>query len=175
MLAAKATSCQNRTLASGVGLTRRESPAMNWAFIHLALNHIPVILMPTALVMLAFVTARRRTDLRDVTLVLVIVAGIFGAGAYLTGEPAEEVVENLPDVSADAIEQHEEAGLTAAVATGLAGLLALGTLLAGHRREGPPWMPAATLVVTLVASILLARTAHLGGQISHPEIRRTVQ
>lgn len=146
---------------------------MNWAYIHLTLNHIPVILMPTALAMLAFAMARKSTDLRYAALVLVVVAGVLGAGVYFTGEPAEEVVENLPDVSEEAIEQHEEAGLTAAVATGLAGLLALGALVASRRREGPLWMLAATFVVALVTSILLARTAHLGGQIHHSEIRQT--
>ena len=148
---------------------------MTWAHVHLAINHLPVILVPVAAAMLVTAWMRKSTDLTKAGLVILIVAAVSAGGAYLTGEPAESVVEDLPSVSDSAIEAHEEAALQAAVVTALAGLLAVGALATGHRPSGAPaWIAPATLVVAFVAAALLARTANLGGLISHPEIRGPV-
>ena len=90
---------------------------------------------------------------------------------FLTGEPAEEVVEHLPGISEPAIGEHEEAAEVAAIVTGLAGLLGLWLLVARRGgRQAPTWLLAATFVVALVAAGLMARAANLGGYIRHPEI-----
>jgi hypothetical protein len=90
---------------------------------------------------------------------------------YLTGEPAAGVVGRLADISADAIERHDEAATGAFVAIGLAGLAALASLILGRRKgQVPRWLTATTLVLALVASAWLGVTANLGGQIRHTEI-----
>jgi len=145
---------------------------MTWAHVHLAVNHLPVILVPVSIAMLAAAWAKSNTELRKAGLTWLVVAAVAGAAAYLTGEPAEDVVEDLPSVSKAAIEEHEEAALVAAVATGTAGLLALGALVIGRGpAPAPGWMLATTFVVALVAAALMVWTANLGGRISHPEIR----
>ena len=144
---------------------------MNWAHVHLVLNHLPVILVPVALALLAFGVVRRSADMTNVSLGLFVVAAVFGGGVFLTGEPAEEVVAHLPGVSKAAIDEHEEAAEVAAIVTGLAGLLALGVLVMSRgRRQAPTWLLAATFVVALLAAGLMARAANLGGRIRHPEI-----
>lgn len=145
---------------------------MTWAHIHLAVNHLPVLLVPVAIAMLSAAWAKNSAELRKAGMAWLIVAAVTGGGAYLTGEPAEEVIEDLPGVSKPAIEEHEEAALLAAVATGVAGLLAIGSLVTGRGpHSAPAWMLATTFVVALLAAALMARAANLGGQISHPEIR----
>jgi uncharacterized membrane protein len=142
---------------------------MTGAHFHLAFNHVPVVLVPVAVFMLAYAMASRSADLTKGALVLLIVSTLFGAGAFLTGEPAEEAVEQLAGVSTEAIEAHEQLAPFAAAA--LAGLFALVVLLKWPSGGGPPWTMIATLVVALAAALLLAWTAYLGGQINHPELR----
>jgi hypothetical protein len=145
---------------------------MTWAHVHLAVNHLPVILVPVSIAMLTAAWAKKSAELRKAGLTWLVVAAVAGGAAYLTGEPAEDVIEDLPAVSKAAIEEHEEAALLAAVATGAAGLLALGALVIGRGPAPTPgWILATTFVVALVAAGLVVWTANLGGRISHPEIR----
>jgi hypothetical protein len=54
--------------------------------------------------------------------------------------------------------------------TGFGGLLTIGALAANRQ---PAWLVPVVIAVALLATLILARTANLGGQISHPEIRGT--
>ena len=146
---------------------------MNWAHVHLVVNHVPAVLLVVALGLLA-TTARWKSDsLGIASLILLIGAAVVAGGAYLTGEPAEDVVQNLPGVSKPAIEEHEEAAEAAAVATALAGLLAAAGLVARVRLRTPSqWLMIVTVVAALAAAILMVRAANLGGYIRHPEIGR---
>jgi hypothetical protein len=144
---------------------------MNGAHLHLAVNHLPVILVPVAIGVLAWAVLRKSTDLTSVGLGLLVIAAVLGGGVFLTGEPAEKVVEDLPGISKAAIEAHEEAAEVAAIVTGLAGLLGLGGLIVGRGgRQVTTWLLAATLIVALAAAGLMARAANLGGHIRHSEI-----
>jgi uncharacterized membrane protein len=144
---------------------------MNWAHIHLAVNHVPVILVPAALALLAWGVIRHSSELMRVGLASLVIAAAMGAAVYFTGEPAEGVIEDIEGISKPAIEEHEEAAGFAAVATVLAGVLAVGALFSARGgRAVPPMVLAATFVVTLAAAAALLRTAYLGGFIHHAEI-----
>ena len=144
---------------------------MNWAHIHLAMNHVPVILVPAALALVAWGAIRGSSELIRVGLASLVLVAATGAAVYFTGEPAEGVIEDIEGISKPAIEEHEEAAGFAAVATGLAGVLAIAALFSARGgRAVPPMLLAATLVVTLAAAAALVRTAYLGGFIHHPEI-----
>jgi uncharacterized membrane protein len=144
---------------------------MTAAHFHLAFNHVPVVLVPVAAVMLAYAMASKSADLTKGALALLIVSMLFGAGAFLTGEPAEEAVAQIAGVSTEAIEAHEKLAPIAAAATALAGLFALVVLLKWRPGGATPATMIATLVVALAAAVLLAWTAYLGGRINHPELR----
>src|SRR5918996_5980734 len=121
---------------------------MTAAHFHLAFNHVPVVVMPVAAIMLAYAMASRSADLTKGALVLLLVSTLFGAAAFLTGEPAEAAVEQVAGVSTEAIEAHEQLAPFAAGATALAGLFALVVLL-----KSPPGspMPSATIAALVVA------------------------
>ena len=145
---------------------------MTTAHWHLVLNHIPLLGLLFGAALLAYGLWRSQTEVQQASLGLLAVAGLAIIAVYLTGEPAEEVVEGLAGVSHDAIEAHEEFawyGLVAGIATGV---MALGALLFGAlRRRLVRWTAVATLVVALVSVGLIGYTANLGGKISHPELR----
>lgn len=143
---------------------------MNAAHLHIALVHIPIVLVPTATVLLLLALWRRQAVISNVALAIFVVATAFCVPAFLLGEEAEELVENRPGVSEDTIEEHEEAADVSFWLTVVAGS---GALLAfGLGRSAPKLRPLALkalAVVGTLASATLSYTAFEGGKIRHPE------
>jgi uncharacterized membrane protein len=145
---------------------------MSAAHLHLMLNHIPLLGLVFGAALLAFGLWRGGEDGQRASLGLLAVTGLSAIAVYLTGEPAEEIVEGLAGVSHDAIEAHEEWGWYALFAGIATGVVALGTLLVGWVRERlGRGAVVLTLVLALLSSGLIGYTANLGGKISHPELR----
>lgn len=82
---------------------------MDGAHFHLMLNHFPIIGMTFASPLLLLAWGTKSEDLIRVGLGLVSLTGLLAVATFLTGEPAEEVVENLPGVAKRLITIHEEA------------------------------------------------------------------
>lgn len=145
---------------------------MNEAHIHLLLNHFPILGGLFGLVVLGAGMVRRQPLVQRIGLITLLVAAVLALPVQLTGEGAEELVEDRPGVSHALIHAHEEAAELAFWALELTGALALGTLLLLARPQ-----PRTTLLLrlTLAGAVvsfgLLARAGLLGGQIMHPEIR----
>jgi hypothetical protein len=150
-----------------------EDDIMNWAHVHLVSNHIPVLGTAFGLVLLVYAAARRDEGVKRVALGVFAVVALLALPVFFTGEPAEGVVENAPGISEPLIEAHESAALAALVAVELLGALALAGLIATWRGRRPlsPLVTRATVLVSLIAAGLMARTANLGGKIHHTEIR----
>ncbi len=146
------------------------------AHLHLLLNHIPVIGIPIIGVLLVLAVAMKQQALVRIALGFTVVLALFTLPVYLSGEPAEEIVEDLPGVPHAVLEEHEEIAKVTFVATEVLGALALlGLALAWKRDRVSKPLVYGSLVLVLIASGLLARTAYLGGQIRHTEIRETLQ
>jgi uncharacterized membrane protein len=145
---------------------------MNWAHVHLILNHFPVVTGILGLPLYLAAMLRRSDGLRRVAFGVFIAAAALALPAYFTGEPAEERVGHLPGVSENDIDRHEESAEIATIVVGAQGVLALGALVLLKRRPGLPGPIAVTLLVLSIAgAVLMARTANLGGMIRHGEIR----
>lgn len=143
--------------------------AAHW---HLVLNHIPFLGLLFGTGLLLYGLWGPYEEVQKASLALLTVAGLSTLAVYLTGEPAEEVVEGLAGVSHDAIETHEEVGLITLAGGLLTGVSALGALLYGWVRQSlARWTTIITLAVAVVSIGLLAYTSNLGGKISHPELR----
>jgi hypothetical protein len=146
---------------------------MNPVHMHLLLNHLPVVGTLGAVAILAYGLLRRSAEVTRLSLGLLVVLALLGAAVYLTGEPAEELVERLPGISEGIMEKHEEAALIATALLGAVGLLALGGLLAFRRRPAgvPRGFALLALVLAIAPAVAMGYTANLGGQIRHSEIR----
>lgn len=145
---------------------------MNYAHIHLLLNHLPILGTIFGLLLLAWATLRKSDELRCVSLGVFVVTAALAIPAYLTGEPAEEVVEHLPGVAESIIEQHENAALFALLGAALTGLVALvGLVFARRAAHLSGAVLAAVAVLAVGTSGLMGWTGNLGGQIRHTEIR----
>lgn len=143
---------------------------MNAAHLHIILVHLPVVLTPTAAVLLAWALFRRQSTVATVSLALLVASTALCVPAYLLGEGAEEVIEHLPGVSEDLIEEHEE---VADVALWLSIALGVGSLAMLAMRKRAPKLSSmgvkGILVLSVLASAALAYAAFEGGKIRHPE------
>jgi hypothetical protein len=145
---------------------------MSGAHLHLLLNHLPVIGTLLALLLLAYAQLRGSQELTRASLGIFAIAAVMGLAAFLTGEPAEEVVKRLPGIEKSAIHEHEEAALVATWLLGLVGAVSLGGLIAFRKRDGgvPRRFGVLVLALSLFPTLAMARTANLGGKIRHTEI-----
>ncbi len=144
---------------------------MNWAHVHLVLNHIPVLGAIFGLALLAWALLRRNEALERAALGTFVVVALAAVPVFLTGEPAEGVVEHLAGTAEPAIKAHEEAALVALIAIEGLGLFALTTLLLFRKRALPGPVAGAALVFAVATAGWMAQTANLGGRIRHAELR----
>jgi hypothetical protein len=147
---------------------------MNDAQLHLLINHLPVLGVPFGLTLGAWALVRRSEDLLRAALGVLVLAALATGAAYLSGEPAEELVEHQAGVGEAFVERHEALAAAATVAAGLLGGLALAVLAVGwvgRRHRVPRPLAAFTFAGALGVAVLLGYTAHVGGQIRHAEIR----
>jgi len=146
---------------------------MNVAHIHLMLNHLPVMGAAIGVLLLAAAFLRRSDELTKASLALLALLGVASVVVYLTGEPAEKIVEKVAGFSESLLERHEDVALLATISMGVLGALSLLTLVVFRRRPLPRWTTAVALVLSVGAAAVMAYTANLGGQIRHTEIRST--
>jgi len=147
---------------------------MNAAQIHLMLNHVPVIGVILATLLLVVGILMRSRDVVRVTFGLLVVIALSGVVVYLTGEPVEHMVERLPGVEHDTLEAHEEFSRPATIALVIVGLVSLVGLIRYWRAERVPrGFAIVTLVLAIIASGMMGWTAHLGGLIRHEELQGT--
>ena len=145
---------------------------MNQAHWHLLLNHFPVVGTILCLLLLIAGVLRKSEEWKRAGLSCLVLVALLAIPAYPTGEPAEGVIEHLPDVSESLIEPHEAAAKFAILAALATGAVALFGLLR-FRGPGalPTWLMTVMLLMTAWTVAVMAQTANLGGKIRHTEVR----
>ena len=146
---------------------------MSIVHLHLILNHVPVVGMVFALLILGVAAWRRNDGMGRLGLAVMVGLAVVTATVFLTGEPAEEAVEEVAGVSEAMIHPHEEAAEAALIVTGIAGAMALVALGAYRRRALPRWLTGTAFMAALVSTTMLGWAANLGGQIRHTELGGT--
>ena len=93
---------------------------------------------------------------------------------FLTGEGAEESVENLPGVSEKIIHEHEELAEKAIILMEILGVFSLlAFILMMLKSKFSKIINIIVLIVSIGAFGLIAKVGNLGGQIRHTEIRKS--
>lgn len=146
---------------------------MDGAHLHLILNHIPVFGLLVGFLLLAWGMIRGYNDIQKAALVTLFVTAATALPVYLTGEPAEDIVEKLPGVSEQIMSQHEDSAMFSLIMAMITGVLALGAIAVKRflSTQIAAMAAVAVLIVTLITGGAMAFTANLGGQIRHTEIR----
>ncbi len=145
----------------------------NAAQLHLAVNHLPVVGVLIGFFILVTGIFLKQLVVKRTALVVLVFAAITVAPAYLSGEPAEEIVEHKAGVTEALIHAHEESAELSLIFTCIVGGVAALTLALGKMKrenlESKSMMAA--LGLSIVTFGMLANTAHLGGLIRHDELR----
>lgn len=144
---------------------------MSFGHLHLVLNHVPVIGLPLALVFLIFGLRIRHRPTQGFALVVLVLLAAVALPVYLTGEPAEKMIERLPEFTESFVEKHEDAALVSLITTLVAGFCALATLF--FYKDDKKLRLGSLIVsgVSAIAVVTLLYTANLGGLIRHSELR----
>ena len=144
----------------------------NLAHLHIAINHVPVVLIPAVLVIVAVAGWQKSVPVLRTAIVVAWVAGLFAGASYLTGDGAADVVmalEKAQQKTLDPIvEAHDEA---AGWALGASVLLAAAGVWGWRRGTVGREVTLPLLVLSALGTVIVLRTAELGGQIRHPEAR----
>lgn len=145
---------------------------MNAAHLHLIINHFPVILPLVGLPIFLSGKIRKIPAVKSIALWIFAASAIITIPVYLTGDPAADIVRNLHDVSPHDIHEHDEAATYALIMSEILGVLSIVMLWIEKRKKiTPPIFDYAIIFMTLFSFSVVARTAYLGGQIRHEEIR----
>lgn len=145
---------------------------MNDAHWHLMLNHFPVIGTIFSLIVLVAAQILKDASIRKAGLWLFVLTALLTIPAYLTGEGAEEVVENLSQGIGKIIHKHEEWGEKVLITCLLSGLLSAVALWGEMAKKSFVRILVPVIIVFALANtVLLKYTATSGGKISHKELR----
>jgi hypothetical protein len=149
--------------------------AVNLSHLHLLMNHVPTVGSVVALGLLLLALVRRNAHLTHAGLEVLFVIAVLTLPVYMSGVAAHQTLKNQPELSDTAIRVHQDAALAGFTVTEFAGFIAWIALWQSRRRGrlSPGLVPAATLL-SIVALVLMARAATLGGDIHHPEIRTAI-
>src|SRR5436190_1654711 len=82
--------------------------AMNDAHLHMVVNHFPIIGTIFGFGILIAGLVLKNKTLLNTSYAIFIVSAIFGAISMGTGEGAEELVEDMPNIGKQIIHEHEE-------------------------------------------------------------------
>lgn len=144
---------------------------MNAAQIHLALNHAPLFLSLIGGGILLAGMIKKNESFKHLSLYFLIAAAVFTIPVFLTGEGTEELVENLPGVNENAIEEHEEMAKISLIIISIMGGLALIGLFIRNKASMARILFSGLVLLSLGSFVTMAQTAHLGGLIRHSEIQ----
>lgn len=145
---------------------------MNWAHVHLMINHFPIIGALGAILLLAYALVRKSEEVKMVSFGLFILIAVITLAVFFTGREAEETVKGLPGVTEAYIGRHEEAASLALILMEVLGIAALvGLLLLRRSGSIPKWIVTLVVILSVIAAAVVGLTTNLGGQIRHTEIR----
>lgn len=147
---------------------------MNYAWIHLVSNHLPIALVLGGLLILILGALFKVNAYTRLGLAAFVFAALSAIVVTASGEEAEDVVKKIHPGVEQYLEDHEEAGETAATGCYILGALALVGLAVTRRSSGisrDGRVVGVFGVGSLIVLLLVAQAAHLGGQIAHPEVR----
>ncbi len=140
---------------------------------HLLLNHLPILGTLFGLLTLAAGFTLKNETVKRTALGFFLFSALCAIPAYLTGEGAEEVVENIPGASSETlVEAHEELANIFLWVVGALGLLSVLTFYFNYtQKKGASLLYVLSFVLGIGAMVLAQQVGTSGGEIRHTEIR----
>lgn len=145
---------------------------MNEAHLHMVVNHFPIIGTIFGFGILIVGLIRKDITIRNVSYFIFVITALFAAVSMATGDGAEEMVEDMPNIGRQIIHEHEEMAEKLAIVLYLLGLTSIVSLFF-NRKNNPKEriISFAILTIAAIGMFLAQQTGTTGGEIRHTEIR----
>jgi uncharacterized membrane protein len=143
---------------------------ISWPYAHILLNHFPVVLSVSALVVTLLALILRRRTLWLVAMAALTGAALFVYPVHFTGDRADHALRDPWYVSHGAIEAHDDAAGIAMIVILIVGTFAAYAWWRSLKRSNEPlplWVRSGVLVGALLATGTVTYAAYLGGKIIH--------
>lgn len=144
---------------------------MDQTHIHLLITHLPIFGSLLGTLVLGFAIWKKSNTTKLAAYYMLVISTVGAIIAYLTGEGAEETVENIQGVSENIIDKHADFAIYALIGLSVVGVFSLiGIYFIHNKSPFTKTISTATLFLALISFGLVTRTGYLGGQIRHTEI-----
>jgi hypothetical protein len=148
---------------------------VNAAQVHLMFNHWPLILITVGFFILLIGEMKLNTSYKQLGLTIFVIAALLAIPSQFSGEGAEHILEDIGALDAAThtqVEKHATLGFFSAMLAYALGILSFISLIVLHSSHAFFSYIRKLIIVGAAAGIvLMALTAHSGGEIRHPEIR----
>jgi uncharacterized membrane protein len=134
-------------------------------------NHFPIIGLFFSIGILTYGIIKKQTILINTAYVIFIICMIMGKATMMTGEGAEEIVEEL-GISHNIIHEHEEIAETFMKVLYVLGILSILGLVANFKKHSKALIVSYIVLILAIGSAILSKNVGTsGGEIRHTEIR----
>jgi uncharacterized membrane protein len=145
---------------------------MNDAHLHLVVNHFPIIGTILGLGTLVAGIALKNNSVKNTAYCLFVVSAIFAALSMATGEGAEEMVEDMPNIGHQIIHEHEELAEKLALVLYLLGAVSIGGIFLNIKKHAKATLVSYIVLAIGIGAVYLGtQVGNSGGNIRHTEIR----
>jgi uncharacterized membrane protein len=145
---------------------------MNDAHLHLVLNHLPIIIPLVGLLVMIVGLLSSSEIVKRTAYFIFVLAAVVAIPAFLTGEGAEEVVEELAGIDENLIKTHEEiAEKFAFFCYILGGVSLLGLWANFYKKSFSNTILYSSILICIATLYFAKQTGTTGGEIRHKEIR----
>ncbi len=144
----------------------------NGAHLHLLVNHLPIVGTYMSLLVLSTGFVLKNTTVKTTGLGLMVVSALVAIPAFLTGEPAEHILEAAGQANDQLIEVHEETAEWGIWVCEISGIIALIAFFTSVRQmKVARTLTFLAIVAALMSSLTWIRVGNTGGEIRHTEVR----
>lgn len=145
---------------------------MNFAHLHIVLNHVPSLGTIVGAVLFIASLIKNSDHLKRISLYVLVGTALATLPTYMSGNAAQQLLRKNPAIPQGLIEQHQNSAMITLVFMTITGTFAWFGLWQFRRFSRPGrWNTSAVLFFSILTTSVILRTAYLGGDISHPEIR----
>jgi len=150
---------------------------MNWPYIHIMINHFPIILTVVGSAVLLLALIVRQRGLWLYALATLTLAGLSVYPVFFAGDRAADAVQHTWYIVRSAVEEHDGAAgwaLVSLLLMGAASAYAWWRMLRRELASLPPvWLRVMVTILAAWGLSVVIRTAYLGGEIVHDSPKLT--
>ena len=135
------------------------------------LNHIPIFGSLVLFLLMAHAVFYKKEKQVKIYLWFYVLIALVTIPIFLTGDPAQDSILNIPGISKSRIDLHETFGYISLITFLFLGVSAFTALRFFRTREIlPSWFKYTFMIVAFISVLAVSWTGKTGGEIRHSEI-----